>query len=158
MVPLCLFLQSYFSKCSLTSNLYMVSAFYSPFPFHTLLLVYPLSEFISSLDLLKEVQFLVERTLRPSFLSTRLPAIWPSNRKPFSTELLLRNKVESFYLNITRNLELSRSIHSECPRKTIDKALRKRTVSKVYAWNFRSHWVSSVSLCKFDFAFVMRRL
>lgn len=90
-------------------------------PFHPLLLVSPVSEFISPLDLLKVVQFLVERTLSPSFLSVCLPAIWPTNRKPFNTELLLRNKVERFHLNITRNLELSRSIHSECPRKAIEK-------------------------------------
>ena len=44
-------------------------------PFHTLLLVSPVSEFISPFDLLKVVQFLVERTLRPYFLSARLPAI-----------------------------------------------------------------------------------
>jgi len=44
-------------------------------PFHPLLLVSPVPEFISSLDLLKVVQFLVERTLSPSFLSLRLPAI-----------------------------------------------------------------------------------
>ena len=44
-------------------------------PFHPLLLVSPVSEFISPFDLLKVVQFLVERTLRPSFLSARLPAI-----------------------------------------------------------------------------------
>ena len=126
-------------------------------PFHPLLLVSPLSEFISPLDLLKVVQFLVERTLSPSFLSVRLPAIWPSNRKPFSTELLLRDKVERFHLNITRNLELSRSIYSECPRKTIDKAIREHTVTEMCAWYFWSHWVLLVSLCNFDFAFVMRR-
>jgi len=49
-------------------------SFLSP-PFHPLLLVSPVSEFISPFDLLKVVQFLVERTLSPSFLSARLPAI-----------------------------------------------------------------------------------
>jgi len=102
--------------------LWTCSVYFFPLsPFHPLLLVSPVSEFISPFDLLKVVQFLVERTLSPSFLSARLPAIWPSNRKPFSTELLLRNRVERFHLNITRILELSQSIHSEFPRKSTEK-------------------------------------